>query len=319
MAWHSLPLDLQKLVFNFLKEKQHPIRVSSHQTSQLPFNTKLCCLPPNIPEIINYFKLQSAFIKDGTYYDRMKNYGLIQELNFTNGKTLIFDPHLNGNVQNLLGEIVSYDQIPNYLKGSNLILYTNNITSWHALRTILNSRTICLKQDPLIADECFLKLLFQQKVDHKSILSNFLIDPSMGEYTYYWENIENMKDLSGEESESESDNESEDNISEKFIDTYLWDRIKSMKYLDKIDLHHREGYLPRMMNQRNDVVMLIALLNRGIKYDLVGALGEASRDGNIGIVRLLLRRGVDPTSLRGTTAWRNNSQITKLLEEAEKR
>ncbi len=346
MSWQNLALDTQKYIVNeFLGKNSHAIRICCKQISQFPIDRSLYCLSPHVSEIINYLKFQKELIKNGTYMNRMGNYGLIQVINFTNQKTIMLDPYMKGEIQDLKGDIIPFDSLSIYLKGCKLNMTTDNLTVWYMIRTILNFRLICINE-PLMADECFLKLLFQYNLNPESILSKFLKDPTADV------NLFNLKSLNGEDDIDESvnnnqsdddddndennddndndendnddndendDEEDENNINERFIEAYCYDRIKSMKYLDLINLNYRHGYLAIMVGaQEGDTPMLIALLNRGMKKDLIGTMGVAARDGRIEIVKLLLKYGVDPSSLKGTTAWSNHPQITKLLEAALK-
>lgn len=313
MSWPDLPLDLQKVIINdFLQSEQHALRISSKQISQFPIDLSLCCLPPSIAEIIDYFMMQRELIEQGTYTKMMRNYGIIQEIAFTHNKTIIIDPYMNGHVQNLEGDIIPFDQLGAYLKGSQLILNTNHIGVWYMIRVILNLRAARMKCNPLIADECFLKLLYQYNVNPEPILEKFLKDPSAAVTPF------NLKLLTGDfENDISEIKDNDNNINERFIDMYGCNRIKSMQYLDLIDLNYEEGYLAIMVgSHEEDIPMLIALLNRGIKEGLVDTLGSAAQGGRIDIVKLLLKYGVDPTPLKGTTAWINYPQITKLLEAA---
>lgn len=166
--WSNLVPDVQKSIFEQLsRAEQLRFLQTSRGNNQLPF--KYCCSPLSLKEIANWMLKEAEFLRNN--YQRNQERIVIHTFPIIHGDNTQSD--INIDIFNT-GEIVAHgyslglqrsgkitqaQQIIDMLENARFSISSNGLSFIYLLRSVLSDRIGCQRQNPQMADSCFLQLL----------------------------------------------------------------------------------------------------------------------------------------------------------------
>ncbi|AGD92001.1 hypothetical protein LBA_00079 [Megavirus lba] len=106
------------------------------------------------------------------------------------------------------------------------------------------------------------------------------------------------------------------NVNEKFIEYYNWNREKADLLLPYIDVNYDDYTFLKQCVRDNDTDMLEKLLKLGADWRSSKILEWIMYNGQIENLKILIKYGADPKSIRSdSSAWANHPATVRFLRD----